>query len=642
MTRSFRIDIQILRGLSVLAVVFFHAKQSITPAGYLGVDVFFVISGFVVTPLIIRIFQRDQTQSLRANWIHFYRRRFLRLVPALGAALSFSAVLIFLFASPLDFNNLAHQGFATLLLVGNFGAYSFSGNYFLPHPNPLVHTWSLSVEEQFYFFLPIVIYLFVRGGKAIASRTLKVFAGIISISIVFFAFPEIAKSLLTHFGLIIRPEFAFYSPLSRVWEFALGGVLFLIKDSHLSGLPTLKPIFRLITPLLLIALLFAPVDLGSRIGPIFACLLAVGSISTFGFDLFGSHFAKLFVWLGDRSYSIYLLHMPLMFVAKYSPLGHFGTNRAVPTFVALILSFVLGHFSYSKIEGRYRYRSEEPGRTHTIHKLSLIFILVPSLLFGSILAISHFHPLNLAALPINGEWGAYPDNDCKKKTERNIPCIYGTDASRKTVLLIGDSHAQMLGQAVQNSAVQSNWNVVLWGESACAFEIGDLGKPAQDDCEKANRERLDWMIANKPDAVIISMYVLREATLDSYKNTFMQLRQVVPNVLIVLTDPIFPDNDEFVNVRPVLNNKYEAPKSLPIAQMLNGDGVVNAEYSKWAVSNGFSVVDPTRYFCDEVKCWRYANGEWLYMDDDHLSVTGAKLLIPDFNKFLSSVSAKSK
>jgi len=145
---GYRRDIQVLRGISVLAVVLFHAIVSHFPFGYLGVDVFFVISGFVVTPLILRIFTEQATVVKRySNLKYFYKRRFFRLAPALAVTLVISTIVIFWLGPVGDHNRFARTGIATLLLVGNVGAYRYSGDYFLPNPNPLIHAWSLSVEE---------------------------------------------------------------------------------------------------------------------------------------------------------------------------------------------------------------------------------------------------------------------------------------------------------------------------------------------------------------------------------------------------------------------------------------------------------------------------------------------------------------
>lgn len=121
-----------------MAVVLFHAEENFFPLGYLGVDVFFVISGFVVTPLILQIFTNKQSRL--SNLRYFYFRRFYRLAPALSVTLAISAIAILLLGYPADHQRFARQGIATLLLIGNLGVYIYSGDYFSPDPNPLVHT----------------------------------------------------------------------------------------------------------------------------------------------------------------------------------------------------------------------------------------------------------------------------------------------------------------------------------------------------------------------------------------------------------------------------------------------------------------------------------------------------------------------
>lgn len=134
---KYRKDIQALRGLAVLAVVLFHANENYFPLGYLGVDVFFVISGFVVTPMILRIFVYRLSETL-SNLKYFYRYRFYRLAPALAVMLTTSGVAIFFLGPVADHQRFARQGMATIFLLGNIGGYKYSGDYFSPNPNPLV------------------------------------------------------------------------------------------------------------------------------------------------------------------------------------------------------------------------------------------------------------------------------------------------------------------------------------------------------------------------------------------------------------------------------------------------------------------------------------------------------------------------
>jgi peptidoglycan/LPS O-acetylase OafA/YrhL len=194
---KYRKDIQALRGMAVLAVVLFHSKDDFFPLGYLGVDVFFVISGFVVTPLILRIFTKPPEQKINWRFYNlrlFYERRFWRLAPALASTLFTSAALIFLFGPISDHQKFIDQGIATLFLIGNIGAYRYSESYFSPNPNPLIHTWSLSVEEQIYIFLPLIFMLTLKFRDDLKKVTVAIFTIITLLSLISFTFPHLLQS----------------------------------------------------------------------------------------------------------------------------------------------------------------------------------------------------------------------------------------------------------------------------------------------------------------------------------------------------------------------------------------------------------------------------------------------------------------
>ena len=226
---SYRKDIQALRGLAVLAVVLFHATENYFQLGYLGVDVFFVISGFVVTPLIIRIFTYS-TPGLGYffNLRRFYTRRFYRLAPALAVTLVGSTFLILLLGPPSDHKRFALQGVATVLLIGNIGAYRYSGDYFASNPNPLIHTWSLSVEEQIYLLLPLLLFTVIFNRKKIKKKIISVFGIITFFSFISFVFPTLLQPIYYRMGIQVAGQMSFYSPLDRIWQFTLGGICYFL------------------------------------------------------------------------------------------------------------------------------------------------------------------------------------------------------------------------------------------------------------------------------------------------------------------------------------------------------------------------------------------------------------------------------
>ena len=155
-----RSDIQYIRAISVIAVLLFHSKSNIFSNGYLGVDAFFVISGFVVSPLIINIFSCEP-KDFKNNISLFWYKRLFRLAPALVITLVSSALLVSMFGRTYDLATFYKQGLGVNLMLANLVANNVSKDYFHSGPNPLIHTWSLSVEEQIYIFLPAVIFVYL-------------------------------------------------------------------------------------------------------------------------------------------------------------------------------------------------------------------------------------------------------------------------------------------------------------------------------------------------------------------------------------------------------------------------------------------------------------------------------------------------
>ena len=359
---KYRRDIQVLRGLAVLAVVLFHSKESYFPLGYLGVDVFFVISGFVVTPLILRIFADQANGGGRlSNLRYFYKRRFYRLAPALAVVLAISAISIFLLGPIEDYQRVVRQGIATLLLVGNVGAYKYSGDYFSPNPNPLVHTWSLSVEEQIYIFLPLILMLLLRNRTSLKKVTVLVLGVISAISLISFLFPTILQPLYSRAGIELASQISFYSPIDRIWQFTIGGLGFLLIDRYQSHSMKISRNIHLVAVVAVVIILFGPIHIGLKVSSILASVFAVIVIILKSLDVLPDILTKKLEWLGDRSYSIYLVHMPLLYLAKYSPVTQIGSseNRIIQSTIAAFASILLGAVSYSKIENRHRNKGKK-------------------------------------------------------------------------------------------------------------------------------------------------------------------------------------------------------------------------------------------------------------------------------------------
>ena len=636
---KYRKDIQVLRGLAVLAVVLFHAKESYFPLGYLGVDVFFVISGFVVTPLIVRIFTDHGNKGARlSNLRYFYKRRFYRLVPALIVTLTISAVTIFLLAPLADHEKFARQGIATLLLAGNVGAHKYSGDYFSPNPNPLVHTWSLSVEEQIYFCLPIILMLIIHNRKNLKKITAVTFAFITTISFISFLFPTILQPIYSLAGIQIASQFSFYSPIDRIWQFTLGGLGYLVISRYQKCKWKIPQSINFVVLIAVFTILFSSIYMSMKINSIFASLISVTAIIFKSLDMLPEILISKLEWFGDRSYSIYLVHMPLLYVAKYSPVTQIGNgeNRIVQSTLAVVASILLGALSYSKIETKYRNRGNvnDSNLKNVVVALALTLVIPLTLYTGINIAVKkHYWQLdrNISPPPYAGAL----DPKCLRDSEIGPPCIYANAGASKTVLLLGDSHATHISQALIDAAMNSNWNAVIWTHGGCRVVFQrSIKEQVSDNCLTMNNQMRNWVLKNKPTAIIISQFVYSDFSQSDLRNALLILQSINPNILLIENNPIFPDGKYFMVEQPLVLRAYQPPKSFKLSEMEWKDRNASDQLANWARKNRISTINFDSLFCTKENCTRYADSDWLYRDGDHFSIAGAELTIPQLASFL--------
>lgn len=632
---KYRRDIQVLRGLAVLAVVLFHAKESYFPLGFLGVDVFFVISGYVVTPLILQIFT-DQTNwggrlsSLR----YFYMRRFYRLAPALAVTLTISAISIFLLGSIDDHERFARQGIATLLLVGNVGAYNYSGDYFSPNPNPLIHTWSLSVEEQIYIFLPLLLLLILHNRASLKRLMAAVLGFISAISFISFLFPTILQPIYSRAEIEITSHFSFYSPIDRIWQFTVGGIAFLMLDRYKNRANIIPKSIHVLTVIAVVMILFGPRLMSLKVCSFLASLFAVIIILSKSLDVLPNILTEKLEWLGDRSYSIYLIHMPLIYIAKNSLVTQIGSSerRIIQSMMAVVASILLGALSYSKIENRFR----NNGKNRTIGVKALSTSLILTIVTPLVLFVSMDRGVK------NQYWGldrntlrpSYISNlepKCLRDLKLGRPCIYPNLGATKTVLLLGDSHASQISQALVDATKKTDWNAALWPIPGCTI-ILTVSKQALGKC--ISNQTKKWVEENKPTAIIVSLFVRSNSSQSDLKNQLSALQSINPNILLIENVPIFPDEKDFMVSRPLIMSPYKPPEVFIQSMMQTKYKNASNQLANWAKKKGMLTINFDSIFCNQEICTRWSDAEWLYRDWNHLSSAGAALTIPQLINFL--------
>ena len=605
----------------------------------------------VVTPLILRIFEGQTTLRQRLiNLKIFYVRRFYRLAPALAATLGISAVAILFLGPTSDHERYASQGIATLLVLGNFGAYRYSGDYFSPNPNPLIHTWSLSVEEQIYIFLPLILMLILVNRKRMKQITSILFLFIALVSFISFLVPTVFEPIYSQIGIQNASRFSFYSPVARIWQFSLGSLVFFmfngfkIQSKYISRFTNSVLIFGLFL------ILFAPIPISTKTGSILASCVATAVIIFRSLEVLPKLLSHALEWLGDRSYSIYLVHMPLLYLAIYSPLTSIGEgdNRIFQSIIAVTLSIILGSLSYSKVENRFRGSSKSAVKDlKTVAVTLLLTLLIPLLLFIGLERLASSVNVD-AGFPIPKRIAPYSwDSSCLLMSDEygfnEKPCKYGELQTNKSILLIGDSHAASDSRAITNLGKSNEMNVFVFAYAGCSFVLNSSGfNPSynypdiKQECLMHNQLILDFVRIKKPTIIIIA---LRNSRLYVEPNNSVSrddYRKLVLKNLLELKK----FNSKIIMIGS--ENEY-LPISTYFQKFVGGSGRYsqvsfedNQFWMKAAIGN-FYYLDTLKIFCPQGVCMNRIGENWLFHDGDHLSEIGSSMLLPELDYIVKEI-----
>ena len=572
----------------------------------------------------------------------------------MAVTLAISAVSIFLLGPIGDHQRFARQGIATLLLVGNVGAYKYSGDYFSPNPNPLVHTWSLSVEEQIYIFLPIILILILHNRSSL-KRITTVVLGVISVlSFVSFLFPTILEPLYTRGGIALPSQMSFYSPIDRIWQFTVGGLAFLFLERYQKRISKIPKGIHFLTVITVVIILFGPVHVNLKFNSIIASFFAVIMILFKSLDVLPNFLIQRLAWVGDRSYSIYLVHMPLLYLAKYSPVIQIGNieNRIIQSTIAVIASILLGALSYSKIENKYRNK----GKTDylgfkTIAASLAVTLFIPLIILVSLERSTAF-TLKNSGLPVPNKilpWNW--DKECQffspQPNINNDPCKYGDFNSGKSILLIGDSHAASISRAIISLGDSNEMNTFVFAFQGCGFVLSDKEfNPSfsypylTPDCIRHNQSILNFIQKSKPTVVIYANRSSSIMVLPNNSKSRTQYREMIAKNLKVL----MKENIDIIHIG-------STPELLPSRTVLQGglrDRMIFSkipfeENSFWKsnrVANYY--LDTLDIFCLEKVCRNNSFEGWLFQDGDHLSEIGANKLIPKLNPLIKEILDKDR
>jgi peptidoglycan/LPS O-acetylase OafA/YrhL len=659
---DYRRDIDGLRAVAVGLVLLYHSGLGLVRGGFIGVDVFFVISGYLIT----RVIATDIAHH-RFSLFEFYRRRIKRLMPAYALIAAATLALGWFISLPAHYRDTAQGVFSSAGYFSNIWLWHEAGSYFAGQAEikPMLHTWSLSVEEQFYIVFPLIMLGLVRLGAA--ARTLRtVFV------VLFLASLAWAQWLLTR-----DASASFYLLPSRAWELMAGAAL------ALGGMAAPARVTAAALQVGIGLLLILASALLLRAGPHFPGIAALpaclGSMLVLQGGRVANGVSRVFlengpmVFIGKISYSLYLWHWPLFAFYRY----YFMAEPTVPVSLSLLaLSILCATASWAWIERPFRRRAALPGIR------VLLFAMATS---GSLMAASALIQLG-GGLPkrFSAEIQAiynlerqFDSGGCLNETAAQRPpgqaCVLGATGVTPQVALWGDSHAYVFARPLEEVFRERNLSFRLYGFARCPPVLGvepDVRGEATG-CAGYNAETLARLLrdrsigtvimAGRHSLPMIGFYGMMEpdepapvaftpmAGLPDAPRDAAYLARMAATVRALVAG-----GKHVVLVMPTPEIGFDVPQAVGLAMMRHSDPnllriprdaylrrqwQIRAMLSRLAHLPGVSLVDPGPLVCPDDSCHPVQNGVVMYADDDHLSHDAVRRLMPQLLAAIGGAAA---
>ena len=658
---AYRPDIDGLRAIAVVAVVLFHAHLGPFTGGFVGVDVFFVISGYLIVGIIL-----DDLGTGKFSIAAFYERRMRRLFPALFAVLIICSIAGYLLFLPEEYRKFGRSVVATTAFVSNYLFWSEAGYFDTPAElKPLLHTWSLAVEEQFYVIFPAFLLIVSRYRRQSMTRFVTIIAIV--------SFVASALSLIKH------PDTAFYLPHTRMWELMIGALLVVAPVR----VPTTQ---RLRTTLACagVALIIVSTLVYSGTTPFpgpAALLPCVGAALIIhagrgGGSIVHSLLAtRPFVYVGLISYSLYLWHWPILVFARA------WLVRPLTTFEAaglIALSFVFADLSWRFVESPFRGKRGRFSR-------SQIFAFGGAATFamigvGAAIDLRDGMPARVPSVVVSAAAGTFDVDEIFKRrcsnfspqqVSRDILCKIGASAKTSpTFILWGDSHAYAIASVVSDAGISANKLGLFAGSGGCAPLLGVSRTVARAfPCEAFNDAVID-LIRHEDSletVILASRWILtadgrrylyeggadafvRDA--DSHDVGLDENRAVFRRGLDRTLAALHEAGKRVVVVGPIPEIGFDVPTTLARnlwfargfqiepahAAFMQRQRFVMDTLRNLQHQFGFQLIRPDEILCNSVHCSVGTDDHPLYCDDNHLSITGARSLRPLFERAFANTA----
>lgn len=621
-TTTFRPEIQGLRAIAVGGVILYHVWPNILPGGYVGVDVFFVISGFLITDLLMR----EVAATGRLSIVGFYERRVRRLIPAATLVLVASALLTL--ALPMArWDSTAAQIVASALYVENWWLAGSAVDYLAQEAPPSVvqHYWSLSIEEQFYLVWPILLVTIAALAARFTVRTRPLALG----ALVAITVASLATSIV---WTAIEPASAYFVTFTRMWELGAGGLLAIVALRPPG--PRVAETLR-VAGLLAIAASFALFNTETPF-PGFAALLPVlGCAAVIAAGSAGPRFGLMrplgwrsAQYLGDVSYSAYLWHWPLTVVVAV-------LGRTSPTFVGgliiITVTLVLSALTKRYVEDRFR-RPTGKGQWRVIAAGAgaILVCLIPALLLPIPLGWSPDREYLQAAKDVADLYA----KGChlKDREFEPRPCIGGAPNGTASIFLVGDSHAASWAPALEDAALARNWRIETDTKGSCALLVEPLQQSdgANVNCFEWGKRVLARIKSERPDLVLLTMRSRNRRPVDgtlqeAMVNTWEAIRATGARVVVIAATPEQASS-------PIDCALVDPHCSTPMRKALLKDPQLDAQ----RLDPQVGLINMNDAFCPNGTCPVVMDGIVAWRDEHHFTASFSRTLAPAFGERVAS------
>ncbi len=628
---AYRPDIDGLRAVAVLSVVGFHAFPGSFRGGFVGVDVFFVISGFLISKILFENLDRGTF-----SFGEFYGRRVKRIFPALAVVLLACAVAGWLVLLPIEYAQLGKHiaggaGFVANLVLLSESGYFDAGAV----TKPLLHLWSLGIEEQFYFVWPILLYAARKRSKA----------------------PLLAAVFVASFALNMvlvtsHREATFYSPLSRFWELLTGSALAYASGRNARWLRAAAPVRNLMSLSGAALIAFAVWSFHSEapfpgwralLPTVGACLvIAAGSDAWTNRKALSHPWA---VWIGLISFPLYLWHWPLL---TFAAILEGATPSPKIRLAAVALSFVLAWATFRYVERPIRVgRPNAKTVPFLLSSIAVLFVVGLWIAFKGGFSDAR-GPWNVENISQSYTKNDQFDEACRNaEAARFAPAFDPTldfcraTANTKTfdIVVVGDSHAGRIESGLRETTTRPLLNL---GRGSClplfGYEATNPGSEKIFDCSPTMGRLLERAIEISPRVIVVSGFFARpydgRVTLHSslpmgtlMRDTLARLSAGVPRVVVVLDVPELPFEPSYCVDRPIHRGRDRGQCGFAKEQPLRQLALYEADL-RAAAQNlpNVSFFDPADVLCDRANCYAVKDKRLLYDDRHHLSRYGASLV----------------